>query len=70
MSAEEGSQLIDLLQEIATTKSNNLADIYNEEMEAVMEEQQSYSDLVDLKASWQKVDDCMTEFKKTSKNLV
>lgn len=69
MTEAEGSQLIELLNEIATTKSDALADIYNEEMSAVAEEQQAYSDLVDLKASWQKIDDCLKEFKKTSKQL-
>ena len=70
MSAEEGNQLKNLLNEIATTKSNNLANIYNEEMDAVMELQNAYSILLDHKNSWQKINDCLTEFKKTSKNLV
>lgn len=69
MDANEGSHLIELLEEIATTRSNVLAEIYNEEMSAVAEEQQAYSDLVDLKASWQKIDDCLKEFKKTTKQL-
>lgn len=69
MDANEGSHLIELLEEIATTRSNALAEIYNEEMSAVAKEQQAYSDLVDLKASWQKIDDCLKEFKKTTKQL-
>lgn len=69
MSQEEGSHLIELLEEIATTRSNKLANIYNEEMEAVSDLQQAYSNLVDLKASWQKIDDCMKEFNKTTKQL-
>lgn len=70
MSSAEGSRLLKLLEEIANTHNNALADIYNEEMQAVAEEQQAYSNLVDLKASWQKVDDCMNEFKKTTKQLI
>ena len=69
MTQAEGQRLIKLLEDIATTRSNNLAKIYSEEMEAVADEQQAYSDLVDLKASWQKVEDCMNEFKKTTKQL-
>lgn len=69
MSAEEGSRLIDLLKEIAEEHTDTLANIYDEEMEAVSEAQQAYSDLADLKVSWQKIDDCQSEFKKTTKNL-
>lgn len=69
MSESEGDRLKELLEEIATTKNSALADIYNEEMDAVAEQQQAYSDLVDLKATWQKLDDCMNEFKKTTKQL-
>ena len=69
MSAEEGSHLINLLEEIATNRANHLADVYNEEMQAIAEQQQAYSDLVDLKATWQKIDDCITEFKKISRKL-
>lgn len=69
MNKTEGTRLIELLEEIATTRSNAIADIYNEEMLAVAEEQQAYSDLVDLEASWKKIDDCLKEFKKTTKQL-
>lgn len=69
MSQNEGSRLLKLLEEIATTRSNKLAEVYNEEIQAVAEEQQAYSDLIDLKASWQKVDDCLKEFNKTTKQL-
>lgn len=69
MSASEGGRLQELLEEIATTRSNKLADIYNEEMDAVADAQQVYSNLIDLKVSWQKIDDCLKEFKKTTKQL-
>lgn len=69
MNAEEGSRLINLLEEIATKRANRLSEVYNEEMQAIAETQQAYSDLVDIKGAWYKIDDCMTEFKKISKNL-
>ena len=70
MDAEEGNRLKELLSEIAEEHSSALANIYDEEMDAVSEAQQAYSNLVDLKVSWQKIEDCQTEFKKTTKNLI
>lgn len=69
MNEEEGDRLIKLLHEIAEEHTVALANIYDEEMDAVSEAQQAYSNLVDLKISWQKIEDCQTEFKKTTKNL-
>lgn len=69
MSQGEGQRLMDLLEEIATTRSTRLAEIYNEEIQAVADAQQAYSNLLDLKASWQKVNDCFNEYGKTTKQL-
>lgn len=66
MSGEEGGRLKDLLED-SVTKCQYLSDIYNKETDAIANVQQAYSDLIDLKMSWQKIDDCLKEFKKVSK---
>ncbi len=69
MSADEGNRLLELLKDIAENHTDALSNIYDEEMDAVSEAQQAYSNLLELKVSWQKMEDCQTEFKKTTKNL-
>ena len=69
MSASEGYRLIELLKGIATTKSYELANTYNNMMKAVADEHEAYRNLVELKSSWQKINDCMSEFKKATKEL-
>lgn len=67
MNEFEGNRLKNLLYEIGSTKANNLARIYNEEIDAVSESQQAYSELMDVKSTWIKIEECISEFKKVSK---
>ena len=69
MDASEGSRLLELLESIANTKCDNIAKIYEKMRKIVAEEQQQHSNLSDIKASWQKIEDCMKEFKKTTKKF-
>lgn len=69
MNREEGQRLINILDNLSTTRCNYLTDCFNRELEAVAEEQQAYSDLLDCKTAWQKVEDCKKEFNRIIKNL-
>lgn len=69
MSCHEANTMRNLLDEISENMCNNVASIYDKQIDCTSDVQQAYSDLVDLKATWQKMDNCMKEFKKISKNL-
>lgn len=69
MSEREGNRLMDLLNEIATTRSHNLAEIYDKGREAMAQQQQAYSDFIDVKAAFMKVDACYEEFNRITRNI-
>lgn len=59
-----------LLEKIANNHVQTLANKFDERVSKAGEIQQKWSDLCDLKAAWQKVNDCYEQFKKISKNLI
>lgn len=69
MSASEGNNLRNLLEQIADDRIQALATKFDERVEKAGEIQQEWSDLCDLKAAWQKTNDCYEQFKKVSKDI-
>lgn len=69
MSASEGDYLKNLLAQIADDRIQALATKFDERVEKAEEIQQEWSDLCDLKAAWQKTNDCYEQFKKVSKDI-
>lgn len=70
MSEYEGQRLHTLLEKIADDHVQALADKFVERVSKAGEIQQEWSDLCDLKAAWQKVNDCYEQYKKVSKNVI
>lgn len=69
MSLSEGQYLISLLEQIADERIQALAEKFDERVEKAGEIQQEWSDLCDLKAAWQKTNECYEQYKKISKEL-
>lgn len=69
MSEHEGQRLQSLLEKIADDHVEELANKFDERVSKAAEIQQEWSDLCDLKAAWQKVNDCYEQYKKVSKNI-
>ena len=69
MSKYEGQRLQSLLEKIADDHVGALANKFDERVSKAAEIQQEWSDLCDLKAAWQKVNDCYEQYKKVSKNI-
>ncbi len=69
MSREEGNLLIELLEQIADDRVSDLAEKFDERVDKAAEIQQKWSNLCDLKAARQKVEDCLEQYKKISKNI-
>lgn len=69
MTEHEGRQLKSLLEKIADDHVQTLADKFDERVDKAGEIQQEWSNLCDLKAAWQKVNDCYGQYKKVSKNV-
>ena len=69
MSAYEGQRLQSLLEKIADDHVGALANKFDERVSKAAEIQQEWSDLCDLKAAWQKVNDCYEQYKKVSKSI-
>lgn len=69
MSEHEGQRLQSLLEKIADDHVGALANKFDERVSKAAEIQQEWSDLCDLKAAWQKVNDCYEQYKKVSKNI-
>lgn len=64
MSAEEGQQLMYLLQEISDSHVRYLAEKIDEQMEKVGEVQKRYEELNEAKVAWHKIDECTKHFNK------
>ena len=69
MSKYEGQRLQSLLEKIADDHVEELANKFDERVSKAAEIQQEWSDLCDLKAAWQKVNDCYEQYKKVSKSI-
>jgi len=69
MSASDGNHLKELLAQIADDRIQALAQKFDERVEKAAEIQQEWSDLCDLKAAWQKTNECFEQYKKVSKNI-
>lgn len=69
MSAEDGNRLKELLEEIADDRIPTLAQKFDEQMDKTAEIQQKWSDTCDLKAAWQKVNNCFEQYKKVTKYI-
>ena len=69
MSEYEGQRLQSLLDKIADDHVGALANKFDERVSKAAEIQQEWSNLCDLKAAWQKVNDCYEQYKKVSKNI-
>ena len=69
MSKYEGQRLQSLLEKIADDHVGALAKKFDERVSKAEEIQQEWSDLCDLKAAWQKVNDCYEQYKKVSKSI-
>lgn len=69
MSASEGAQLQDLLDRIANDRIQDLAEKFDERVEKAAEIQQKWLELCNIKAAWQKTQECFEYFKKISKEL-
>ena len=69
MSEYEGQRLQSLLEKIADDHVGALANKFDERVSKAAEIQQEWSDLCDLKAAWQKVNDCYEQYKKVSKSI-
>lgn len=67
MSKDEGQSLQSLLEKIAVDHVAALANKFEERVSKAEEIQQAWSDLCNLKAAWQKVNDCYEQYKKVSK---
>lgn len=69
MTPSEGNYLKNLLAQIADDRIQTLATKFDERVEKAGEIQQEWSDLCDLKAAWQKANDCYEQYKKISKDI-
>lgn len=69
MTPYQGNHLKDLLATIANDRIQALATKFDERVEKAGEIQQEWSDLCDLKAAWQKTNDCYEQYKKVSKDI-
>lgn len=69
MSAEDGNRLQKLLEQIAEDRINDLKKKFDEQMNKTAEIQQKWSNTCDLKAAWQKVNNCFEQYKKVTKYI-
>lgn len=69
MTPYQGNHLKNLLAKIANDRIQALETKFDERVEKAGEIQQEWSDLCDLKAAWQKTNDCYEQYKKVSKDI-
>ena len=69
MSAEDGNRLKELLEQIADNRITTLKKKFGEQMDKTAEIQQKWSNTCDLKAAWQKVNNCFEQYKKVTKYI-
>lgn len=69
MSLSDYSYITRLLDSIANTRTREIANRFEYQTQIASEIQQEWSDLCDLKAAWQKTNDCYEQYKKVSKEI-
>lgn len=69
MSAEDGNRLKKLLEQIAYDRIKTLVQKFDEQIDKTSEIQKKWSDTCDLKAAWQKVNNCFEQYKKVTKEI-
>lgn len=69
MDESQGNRLINLLNTICNDRANELCKLYSEQMENQRNAQQAYSDYIDEKIKWQKLNSCAEKFEKLIKTL-
>ena len=69
MSAEDGNRLKKLLEQIAEDRIKTLKQKFGKQMDKTAEIQQKWSNTCDLKAAWQKVNNCFEQYKKVTKYI-
>ena len=69
MSEDEYNRLVAVLNTICDNRIQELCSLYNEQMNAQREAQQAYSDYIDAKYNWQRIDDCKEQLDKLIKKL-
>lgn len=69
MSAEDGNRLKKLLEQIAEDRIKTLKQKFGKQMDKTAEIQQKWSNTCDLKAAWQKVNNCFEQYKKVTKEI-
>lgn len=69
MSAEDGNRLKELLEQIADNRITTLKKKFDKQMDKTAEIQQKWSNTCNLKAAWQKVNNCFEQYKKVTKYI-
>lgn len=69
MSQQEGERLQNILDRMASTRIRTIAENFDSRVEKAGEIQLAWSGLCDLKAAWQKIEDCNKQYKKITKEL-
>ena len=69
MSETEYNQLVHVLDTIRYDRVSELCQLYDEQMDAQREAQQAYSDYIDEKYNWQKMNTCKEQLSKLIKQL-
>lgn len=69
MSQQEGERLQNILDRMASTRIRTIAENFDSRVEKAGEVQLAWSGLCDLKAAWQKIEDCNKQYKKITKEL-
>ena len=64
MPENEGDKMLSLLEQIATTRVQNLVDVIEANRENAQDIQAKYMNLIERKTGWQKVNDCNEQYKK------
>lgn len=67
MDASQGSRLIDLLNSICEACTDDLCQLYDQQVETQQDAQQAYSDYIDEREKWHKFKDCKEQFDKIVK---
>lgn len=68
MTISEGNRMLNLLNR-SYNRAREIYDMVNNRIDKAGEIQQEWSDLCDLKAAWQKTNDCYEQYKKVSKEI-
>ena len=64
MPKNKGDKMLSLLEQIATTRVQNLVDVIEANRENAQDIQAKYMNLIERKTGWQKVNDCNEQYKK------